>query len=260
MMQALRIASTGMHAQQTNVDVLSNNIANLNTIAFKQNVSAFNDLMYQSRVGVGAITSANGTIAPTGAQIGLGVEIGSVYRIMEQGTVTETSNSFDFAIQGRGFLRVQNPNGNTEYTRDGAFQLDASGQLVSREGFPVDPSITIPADATDVTVTESGIVSATVAGTVTQLGTLTVSMFPNEAGLKNVGNNRYIETDASGSPTDANPGEDGAGTILQGHLEDSNVDPIESITQLITAQRAYELNSRIISTADEMLNALNQIR
>lgn len=259
MMQALRIAATGMHAQQLNVDVLSNNIANLNTTGYKQNVAAFEDLLYLNKIGVGAITSSSGTIAPTGLQIGLGVQTGSVYKIMEQGTLLVTGNQFDMAVSGRGFFRVNMPDGSTAYTRDGSFQINQDGQLVTKEGYTIDPAITVPPTATDFTVTDSGVVSCKVDNVITELGTITVSMFTNEAGLQNIGDNKYVETEASGTATDTNPGEGGAGTLAQGRLEQSNVDSIESITRLITAQRAYELNSRVIATADEMLQTLNQV-
>lgn len=259
MMQALRIAATGMNAQQLNVDVLSNNIANLNTTGFKQGQAAFSDLIYQNRIGVGAITSSAGTLAPTGLQIGLGVNVGSVYKIMQQGAINQTGNPFDMAMSGRGFFRVTMPDGTTSYTRDGSFQINQDGQLVTKDGFAVDPAITVPTNATDFTVTNLGIVSAKVDGVVTELGTITVSMFVNEAGLENLGDNYYRETEASGTAADVNPGEDGAGTIRQASLESSNVDAIESITRLITAQRAYELNSKIITAADQMLSTLTQM-
>ena len=259
MMQALRIASTGMHAQQTNVDVLSNNVANLSTTAFKQHNAAFNDLVYLNKIGVGSTTSSVGTIAPTGAQIGLGVNVGSIYLIMSQGPINKPDNTFDIAIQGRGFFKITTPDGSTKYTRDGSFQLDNAGQLVTKEGYPLDPGITISEDAVDVTISADGVVTGKVNETLTNFGTITLSMFTNEAGLESQGDNLYAETEASGTATDVTAGESGSGTMLQGSLEASNVDPIESITRLITAQRAYELNSRIISTADEMLSALNQI-
>lgn len=260
MLQSLRIAATGMHAQQLNVDVLSNNIANLNTTGFKQQNAAFTDLVYQNRIGVGAITSAAGTLAPTGLQIGLGVSVGSTYKLMKQGNLTNTGNSFDLAISGRGFFRVTMPDGTTTYTRDGSLQLNQDGQIVTKEGYTFDPAISVPTNATDFTVTATGIVSAKVNNVTTNLGTITLSMFTNEAGLENIGQNLYRETEASGAPTDATPAEQGAGTISQNFLESSNVDAIESITRLITAQRAYELNSKVISTADEMLQTLSQLR
>lgn len=260
MMQALRIAATGMHAQQLNVDVLSNNIANLNTTGFKQSMPAFTDLVYQNQVAVGAITSSSGTLAPTGLQVGLGVSVGSVYKLMKQGNLLNTGNQFDVAVSGRGFMRITMPDGTTAYTRDGSLQLNQDGQVVTKDGYPLDPAITVPTQATDFTITATGTVSAKIDGTTTNLGSITLSMFTNEAGLENIGNNLYLETEASGTPTDSEPGQSGAGTMSQGMLETSNVDAIESITRLITAQRAYELNSKVISTADEMLSTLSQIR
>lgn len=259
MMQALHIAATGMNAQQLNVDVLSNNIANLNTTAFKQGVPAFTDLVYQNIIGVGAITSNSGTLAPTGLQLGLGVNVGAVYKIMKQGTIGATGNPFDFAMSGRGYFKVTMPDGTTNYTRDGSFQPNADGQVVTKDGYPLDPAITVPANATDFTVTPSGVVSAKVGGVTTNLGSITVAMFTNEAGLESLGDNFYHDTEASGTATDTNPGEDGAGTISQNALEGSNVDAISSITDLITAQRAYELNSKVITAADQMLSTLTQM-
>ncbi|PZP38927.1 MAG: flagellar basal-body rod protein FlgG [Pseudomonas fluorescens] len=258
-MQSLRIAATGMNAQQLNVDVLSHNIANLNTTAFKQSVPAFTDLVYQNRIGVGAITSSAGTLAPTGLQVGLGVNVGSTYKIMEQGTINRTGNPFDLAISGKGFFRVIMPDGTTNYTRDGSFQINQDGQMVTKEGYQFDPAITVPANATDFTVTQQGVVSAKIDGVTTELGTITLSTFINQAGLESLGDNYYRETEASGAPIDSNPGEDGTGTITAQALETSNVDAIESITRLITAQRAYELNSKVITTADQMLNTLTQM-
>jgi flagellar basal-body rod protein FlgG len=260
MMSALRIAATGMQAQQQNVDVLSNNISNLNTTGYKRQIAAFNDLVYQDRIGVGSLTSDAGTIAPTGAQMGLGVKLAAIYRVMEQGTMTQTGNTLDLAVQGRGFFRVAQPDGTDSYTRDGSFNLNENGQIVSKEGYLLDPSITIDPDATDVTISATGVVSGNVGGTITNFGTITVAMFVNEGGLRALGNNYFAETESSGGATDTDPTQDGSGSLLQGFLEFSNVDPINAVTDLITAQRAYELNSRVISTADEMLNAVNQIR
>lgn len=259
-MNALQIAATGMIAQQTNVDVLSNNIANLNTTAYKRQRTAFNDLIYQNKVAPGSSTSNAGTISPTGAQIGLGVDLGSTYKVFEQGAMTKTDSGLDLGIQGRGFFKLSHPDGSTVYTRDGSFQVNDSGDMVSKEGYLLDPGINVPADAINLTINETGIVSAKQGEDIIELGQITTAMFINEAGLENIGNNLMRETIASGAPTDVNPGEDGSGTLLQYYLEASNVDPIESVTELITAQRAYELNSRVISTADEMLNAVNQIR
>lgn len=260
MISALKIAATGMQAQQMNVDVLSNNIANMNTTGFKRQRAAFSDLVYQNRIAPGATTSSAGNIAPTGAQVGLGVNVGAVYSIFTQGTVSETGNVLDMAIQGRGFLKITMPDGTTGYTRDGSFQIDANGQVVNSDGYLLDPNFTVPLEALNLTISETGLVTAKVNDVSTELGQITLSMFTNEAGLESIGNNIYKETVASGTPTDVNPTESGSGGILQRFLEFSNVDPIEAVTSLITAQRAYELNSKVITTADEMLAATNQIR
>lgn len=260
MMSALKIAATGMQAQQTNVDVLSNNIANLNTTGYKRQLPAFNDLLYQNKIGVGALTAEDGSVTPTGAQVGLGVQVGGIYRVMNQGNVTETSNAFDVAIQGRGFFKVTAPDGTSIFTRDGSFQVNADGNIVTKEGYLLDPNISISVDAVDLTISQTGVVSYKVNNTTTNAGNITISMFTNDAGLESIGDNFYRETEASGTVSDVTPGDSGSGTLLQGFLETSNVDPIESVTSLITAQRAYELNSRVISTADEMLSAVNQIR
>lgn len=259
MMQSLRIAATGMHAQQTNVDVLANNIANINTAGFKRQQTQFQDLVYQDKIGVGAITTAGGDVAPTGAQQGLGVRIAGFASVQTQGPVENTGNTFDMAVQGDGYFRVTLADGTTGYTRDGSFTVNQNGDLVNPQGYLFDPGINVPIGATQYTVSETGIVSAKINDVVTQLGQITLSMFVNPAGLDRQGNNLFKETIASGAPTDANPTENGAGGLLQSHIEKSNVDPIESVTELITAQRAYELNSRVISTADEMLGAINQI-
>jgi len=259
-MNALKIAATGMMAQQTNVDLLSNNISNLSTTAFKRQRASFNDLVYQTKVAPGAVTSDTGTLSPTGAQIGLGVDVRATYKIFEQGAMSRTDAPFDIGIQGRGLFQITMPDGTINYTRDGSFEVDNNGQLVTKQGYAVDPAITIPADATNLTITETGIVSADVNNQIVELGQITVAMFINETGLSNQGGNLYKETPASGTAIITNPSEDGSGKLLQFHIETSNVDPIESVTDLIAAQRAYELNSRVISTADEMLSAVNQMR
>lgn len=260
MMSALKIAATGMQAQQLNVDVLSNNIANLNTTGFKRQRAAFVDLVYQNRIAVGATTAATGEIAPTGAQVGLGVDVGSVFGVFTQGNVQSTRAPFDMAIQGNGFFKITLPDGTTAYTRDGTFTLNENGEIVNPQGFALDPGITVPTAAEDFTISETGVVTVQVDDVTTELGQITLAMFINPTGLENIGNNLYLESEASGPAADVNPTEDGSGNILQGFLETSNVDPVESITSLITAQRAYELNSRVISAADEMLSAANQIR
>lgn len=260
MADALRIAATGMRAQQKNVDVLSNNIANISTTGFKRSEAAFTDLMYNNEIAAGALTTAEGSMAPTGAQVGMGVKLGSTYRVQTQGSVEETGDPFSMAIQGRGFFEVTQPNGDTTYTRDGNFGVDNNGNIVTKEGYIVEPNIVIPEDATNITISSRGIVSATVQDDTVQLGEITLVMFQNPAGLDALGENLFRETEVSGAPVIVEPDEDGAGTILQGYIERSNVDPVQEITRLITAQRSYELNSRVISTADEMLSAINQIR
>lgn len=259
-MNALKIGATGMLAQQSNVDVLSNNIANINTTAFKRQRTSFKDLLYMNERRPGAETSSTGTLSPSGIQYGLGVSVGSVYRNFEQGAVIRTDAPLDVSIQGRGFFTVTLPNGDTTYTRDGAFQPNENGDLVTSQGYLLDPAINIPPEAVDINIAGDGTITATVDETVTNLGQITTVMFVNEAGLEAIGENLYRETEASGAPANVTAGEDGSGALLQRHLEGSNVDAIESITDLITAQRAYELNSQIITTADEMMAAANQIR
>jgi len=263
-MRALSIASTGMLAQQTNVDVIANNIANLSTTAYKRQRAEFQDLLYQNQTRVGTSSSDAGTVVPTGIQIGLGVKTGSVYRVHEQGRMVETGNQFDMAINGQGFFQITTPTGGTAYTRDGSFQVNAQGQLVNSNGYAVSPGITVPQGALDVTVNESGEVLATIDGAdgseIQNIGQLDLAVFVNPAGLEATGNNLLTETEASGTPITGTPGADGFGAIEQKFLETSNVDSVTEITQLIAAQRAYEMNSRIISTSDEMLQAVSQLR
>ncbi len=260
MMSALKIAATGMQAQQTNVDVLANNISNMNTAAYKRSRASFQDMMYQNKVSVGATTSEAGTQAPNGVQMGLGVSVSNVYKIFEQGSLSETSSAMDVAILGRGFLKVNMPDGTTAYTRDGNLALDADGKMVTADGYEIEPGLTIPGNGLDLTISDTGIVSIKVDGTKTELGQIPLTMFVNEAGLESIGNNLYRVTEASGTAIDTLPGQDGAGLLKQYFVENSNVDPIDSVTEMIAAQRAYELNSRVITTADEMLSAANQIR
>lgn len=260
MINALRVAATGMSAQQKNVDVLSNNIANISTTAFKRSEASFTDLMYSNQVSVGATTSAQGTLAPTGAQVGMGVRLGSTYRVLTQGPVEETGDTFSMAIQGRGFFEIQLPNGERAYTRDGNFRINQDGDVVNKDGYLLQPAINIPEDAINITITPRGQVSGLVNQQAVDFGDIELVMFQNEAGLENLGENLARETEVSGAPAIVEPGEDGAGSLLQGFIERSNVDPVQEITKLITAQRAYELNSRVISTADEMMSAVNQIR
>lgn len=261
-MKALSIASTGMLAQQVNVEVIANNIANLNTTAFKRQRAEFQDLLYQNIERVGAQSSDAGTITPTGIQLGVGVKTGAVYRITEQGNMLSTENSLDIAINGRGYFRVTLPSGDDAYTRAGTFQLSPQGELVTAEGFLVQPGITIQQDAIDVTINQQGEVQIKLAGqTVPSIaGRLELAIFPNDAGLEAIGGNMLLETPASGAANLGTPDSPGFGKVLQGFLETSNVNAVTEITNLITAQRAYEMNSRVIATADEMMSAVSNLR
>ena len=261
-MRSLDIAATGMTAQQRNVEVVSNNLANMNTTAFMRRRTEFHDLLYQNLRRVGSTSSDAGTIVPSGVQIGLGVKLAAVYRIHEQGNLAATDNTFDLAVQGRGYFQINLPSGETAYTRDGTFQLDANGQVVTHDGYAVQPGITIPANAIDVTINASGEVLAKLQNQVAfqNVGQLQIATFPNDAGLEAVGNNLYKETPASGNATTAVPGSTGFGSILQGFLETSNVNAVEEISNLISAQRAYEMNSKVIQTSDEMMGTLTALR
>jgi flagellar basal-body rod protein FlgG len=254
-MRALSIAATGMLAQQTNVEVIANNLANMNTTGFKEQRAEFQDLLYQNISMPGANSSDTGTLLPSGVQLGAGVRTAAVYRITTQGDLKSTSNPYDLAIQGPGFFRVTQPDGTDAYTRAGNFGLSAEGQLVTDQGYTVAPGIAIPANALSVAVNAQGQVSVTVPGQVAPqaVGTLELTRFANEAGLRPIGNNLYLETPASGSPQSGVPGSSGYGTLQQGFLETSNVNAVEEITSLITAQRAYEMNSKVVTAADEML-------
>jgi flagellar basal-body rod protein FlgG len=260
-MRSLSIASTGMLAQQTNVDVISNNIANMSTTAFKRQRAEFQDLLYQSVSRAGAASGSDSKL-PTGIQIGAGVKAGGVYRIAEQGALSQTDNPYDMAIQGKGYFAITMPSGETGYTRDGSFQLSDQGELVTADGYPVQPAITVPQGAVAVTVSKTGEVQVTLSGTPAPqtIGQLQLATFVNEAGLEALGGNNFLETAASGQATIASPGEPGFGTLTQGFIEQSNVNPVSEITALITAQRAYEMNSRVVKTADEMLSTTSQLR
>src|SRR5215831_5915264 len=260
-MQALRTAATGMAAQQMNVEVISNNIANMNTVAFKKQRAEFQDLLYQTLEQAGAQSSDQGTIVPTGVQIGAGVKAGSVYRIGTQGPMTATGNKFDLAIEGRGFFQVLLPTGETAYSRAGNLSVNDQGQLVTQDGYQIQPAISIPQDATDVSISKSGQVQVTQPGSTTPnvVGQIELATFVNDGGLSAQGGNLFLQTAASGAPTTGTPGQQGVGTLMQGYTEASNVDPVSEITALIVAQRAYEMNSKVISTADQMLGVANQV-
>jgi flagellar basal-body rod protein FlgG len=261
-MQALRTAATGMAAQQLNVEVISNNIANMNTIGFKRQRAEFEDLLYQTMEAPGAQSSDTGTVVPTGVQIGGGVKSGAVYRITEQGSATQTGNQYDLDIQGRGYLPVLLPSGETAYTRAGNLSPNDQGQLVTPDGYLVQPTITIPQGTTQVIISKIGQVQVLQQGQTapTTVGQLQLATFLNEGGLDAQGDNLFLESSASGAATLANPGSTGVGTVLQGYTEASNVDAVSEITSLIVAQRAYEMNSKVVTTADQMLATANQVK
>jgi flagellar basal-body rod protein FlgG len=253
-MRALAIAATGMAAQQTNVEVIANNIANINTTAFKRARAEFSDLIYQSERAEGVPNRGGEDVVPEGAQLGLGVRTVGIRNLHIQGPLTQTSNPLDVAINGRGWFQITGPSGETLYSRAGSFNKNATGQIVTGDGYAVDPAITIPTDALEVTINESGEVYAQVAAQSAPqlLGQLSLVDFANDSGLQPLGNNLYRETTASGQPISGVAGDPGFGSIHQGYLESSNVDPVKEITELISAQRAYEMNSKVIQAADEM--------
>ncbi|WP_411033948.1 flagellar basal-body rod protein FlgG [Shinella sp. BYT-45] len=251
-MKALAIAATGMNAQQTNLEVIANNIANINTTGFKRARAEFSDLLYQTERAAGVPNRANQAVVPEGAIIGLGVKTAAVRNLHLQGGLVSTGNSFDLALIGRGWFQIEAADGSTLYTRSGAFNTNAQGQLVTLDGYTVVPGIVVPQDATEVTVSKSGQVYATVGGEQQELGQITLANFVNEAGLEPLGENLYRETAASGPANVGAPDEAGFAYIQQNYLEASNVDPVKEITDLISAQRAYEMNSKIIQAADEM--------
>ena len=255
-MQALRTAATGMAAQQLNVEVISNNIANMNTVGFKRQSAVFEDLLYQTLEQPGAQSSDQGNIVPSGVQIGAGVKAGSVYRITGQGSLTNTGNALDLAISGQGYFQVLMPDGTTAYTRAGNFSANNQGQIVTADGYLVQPTITVPANTTNITISQTGQVQATIGGqqTPTVVGQMQLATFLNDAGLEATGNNLFQESAASGPAAAGNPGNPGYGVVMQGYTEASNVDPVSEITNLIIAQRAYEMNSKVVTTADQMLS------
>jgi flagellar basal-body rod protein FlgG len=261
-MRALDIAGTGMQAQQTNVEVISNNIANMTTTGFKRRRAEFQDLIYQNLRRVGSNSSDAGTILPSGAQIGLGVNTAAIYRIDEQGNLQQTGNTLDLAIQGSGWFQVTLPTGETAYTRDGSFGLSPAGQIVTADGYVVLPGITLPANATSIAINSTGQVQATLQGTTTPalVGQFQLAAFPNDAGLDAQGSNLFLQTAASGAPATGTPGATGLGTTQQGFIETSNVNIVTEITDLITAQRAYEMNSKVITAGDQMLSTLTNLR
>ena len=261
-MRSLSIGATGMLAQQLNVEVISHNIANMNTTGFKRRRVEFQDLLYQNYRQVGADSSDQGTRGPVGVQVGLGVKAAGVYRIAELGNMTQTKNSLDVAINGIGYFQVALPTGETAYTRSGSFQLSSQGHIVTVDGYTVQPGITVPAGTVSVTINSSGQVLATVDGQtdLNNVGQIQLATFTNEAGLRAVGDNLLMQTAASGGPQVGNASAAGYGQLQQGFLESSNVNVVEEITNLITAQRAYEMNSKVIETSDQMMSVVSKIR
>lgn len=260
-MKSLRIAATGMQAQELNVEVISNNIANMRTTGFKQVRAEFQDLLYQDIRRVGATSSEAGNLIPTGVQVGYGVKTGATARIMSQGNMQQTGKELDVAIRGEGFFSVELPSGQTAYTRDGSFELDANGNLVTLDGFIVQPNITVPNNARSITINREGTVQVLTdtSTTPTNLGQIQLSRFVNKAGLQSIGDNLYLETPASGNAIDGVADAEGFGSVLQNFLESSNVNAVSELSDLIAAQRAYEMNAKVISASDEMMSATSNI-
>ncbi|MCS3731937.1 flagellar basal-body rod protein FlgG [Bradyrhizobium betae] len=256
-MQALHTAATGMAAQELNVQVISNNIANLRTTGFKKQTAAFQDLIYEHVRRVGAQASDQGTILPVGVDVGGGVKTVGTPRSMTQGTLSQTGNDLDLAISGEGFFKILMPDGTYQYTRDGTFQMDNQGRVVTAQGNPVQPTITIPNNASGIAVSEQGQVSVTLPGSSTSsiIGQIGVTRFINKAGLQPVGSNLFTETPASGAPQDGTANSEGYGKLTQGSLEQANVDVVSEMSDLIAAQRAYEMNAKVISAADQMMQS-----
>ncbi len=261
-MRSLTTAATGMLAQQMNVEVISNNIANASTTGFKRQRVEFADLLYQDQRRVGTQSSDTGTIVPAGIQIGVGVKPVSVYRINEQGSPQAVDDPMSIMITGRGYLQVTMPDGTTAYTRDGQLKTDDTGQIVSPDGFPIVPGMTIPATATDININAQGQVEVTIPGQVQPqlIGQIQLANFINPAGLDAVGDNLLVETQASGTPTTGNPGDVGFGQIQQNFLEASNVNMVSEMTDLITAQRNYEMNSKVVQTSDDMMSTVTNMK
>jgi flagellar basal-body rod protein FlgG len=261
-MQALRIAATGMDAQQTRVEVISNNVANMSTTAYSARRAEFADLHYAQIRPPGAISSTTGLVAPAGLDVGLGVRTAAVAIDMRQGSLKATGGDFDLAIEGEGFFEVLLPSGDSAFTRDGALKITGEGEVVTTEGYPLADGLTIPTDARQITINSQGEVFAYFDGQTDgqQVGVITLTVFPNKKGLEALGGNLFRETAASGAPVNGAPGLEGRGDIRQGYLEESSVDVVQQIAELIEAQRGYELNSKVLSAADQMLGATTQIR
>ena len=261
MIRSLWTAATGMQAQELNIDVIANNLANVNTSGFKKSRAEFQDLLYESMRPAGAASSADTTI-PTGIQLGHGTRASAVQKIFTQGDFENSQNELDWAIEGDGFFQIELPNGDTSYSRCGEFKLDADGRIVNADGFPLVPQLTIPSDTISITVGMDGTVSVIQAGdsTPSEIGTLQLARFVNAAGLRSLGKNLFVPTEGSGDEIIGTPGEDGLGSIAQGFLEMSNVSVVDEMVGMITAQRAYETNSKVIQTSDEMLQMANNLK
>ena len=253
-MRSLWTSTTGMSAQNLNMDVIANNLANVSTTGFKKSRADFQDLLYQIMKVPGSPTSAD-TRSPTGIQVGLGVKPAAVTKVFTEGDIVQTENPLDVAIEGSGFFQVEMPDGNTAFTRAGNLKLDGDGRLTTSDGFPIQPEIVIPEDAREITISQTGLVSALVGDdtTSTELGNIDLADFVNEAGLVTIGRNLFRETDSSGAAALGTPGSDGYGTLLQGYVENSNVNLVEEMAHMITTQRAFEINSNVVSTSDEMM-------
>jgi flagellar basal-body rod protein FlgG len=250
-----------MAAQELNVQVISNNIANMRTTGYKRQRAEFQDLLYEHVSRVGTQTSAQGNILPAGIELGSGVKAVGTPRLMTQGALSQTGKDYDIAIRGEGFFKIAMPDGRTAYSRDGSFELDAQGRLVTASGNVVQPGITIPQNATSVVINTQGVVSVTLPGSTTpsQVGQIELSLFINKAGLQGIGDNLYLETPASGAAQNGTPGADGFGDLQQGNLEQANVEAVSEISDLIAAQRAYEMNAKVITAADQMLSATSNL-
>lgn len=260
MIRSLYTGTTGMNSQQLNIDVISNNLANVSTTGFKKSINNFQDLLYETIKVPGSPTSAD-TESPTGILVGLGVRPASVTKVFSQGELIGTENELDVAIEGQGFFQIELPNGDTAYTRAGAFKLSSTGTIVNSNGYTVLPAITVPEGANRIAISDTGVISAVLAGEneSTEIGTMELALFINSAGLASAGDNLLLETNASGTATVGAPGDDGYGVLIQTFLEGSNVNIVQELTNLITAQRAYEINSKSIQTSDEMMQTTNQL-
>ena len=261
-MRALQIAATGMSAQQMRVDTVANNLANMSTTAYNARRAEFADLHYQQHTRAGTISAADGTVVPTGVQLGLGARPASVSMQVQQGSLTMTGGDLDLAIEGRGWLEVTLPDGRPAYTRDGGLKRTGEGLIVTSDGYEVAPGITIPTEARQISINAQGEVWAYFVDRVEpeRLGQLSLAGFTNERGLEALGSNLFVETEASGPALSSSPGEEGLGTVRQGYLEESSVDPVRELTEMIKAQRGYELNAKVITAADQMLAATTQVR